>query len=268
MTTSPTALAGRVAIVTGASRGIGAATSRALSRAGAAVVVAARNERALSALVEEITARGGRALGVPTDVTDPVSVRRLVEQTLGAYGRLEVAVNAAAGGGHRPAPLADVTVEDYDSELSASLRGVFLAMKYEIPAMLDSGGGSIVNISSTGGLEAVGGLAGYVSAKFGVIGLTRVAALDYAAAGVRVNALAPGPILTEQLQRAGEQAQHLAASALPMRRLGQPDEVAAAAVWLCSEESSFVTGATLTIDGGLLAGMAPFSQAGGSGSGH
>ena len=262
MTMVPTPLAGRVAIVVGASRGIGAATSRALSRAGAAVVVAARSEQALSALAEQITAGDGRALAVPTDVTDPASVRRLVEQTLGAYGRLDAAVNNAAAGGRRPTPLAEVAIEDYDTELSVSLRGVFLAMKYEIPAMLEGGGGSIVNMSSTGGLEAVGGLAGYVSAKFGVIGLTRTAALDYAAAGVRVNALAPGPILTEQLQRAGEQAQQQAASALPMRRVGRPDEVAAAAVWLCSEESSFVTGATLVIDRGMLAGMAPFSQAG------
>jgi NAD(P)-dependent dehydrogenase (short-subunit alcohol dehydrogenase family) len=261
MTMAPTPLAGRVAIVVGASRGIGAATSKALSRAGAAVVVAARSEQALSALAEEITAGGGHALAVPTDVTDPASVRRLVEQTLGAYGRLDAAVNNAAGGGRRPTPLAEVAVSDYDSELSVSLRGVFLALKYEIPAMVNSGGGSIVNMSSTGGLLPVGGLAGYVSAKFGVIGLTRTAALDYADRGIRVNALAPGPILTEQLERAGEQAQQQAASALPMRRLGQPDEVATAAVWLCSQESSFVTGATLPIDGGMLAGMAPFSQA-------
>ncbi len=137
MTMVPTPLAGRVAIVVGASRGIGAATSRALSRAGAAVVVAARSEQALSALAEQITAGDGRALAVPTDVTDPASVRRLVEQTLGAYGRLDAAVNNAAAGGRRPTPLAEVAIEDYDTELSVSLRGVFLAMKYEIPAMLE-----------------------------------------------------------------------------------------------------------------------------------
>jgi NAD(P)-dependent dehydrogenase (short-subunit alcohol dehydrogenase family) len=198
------------------------------------------------------------------DVTDPVSVRRLVEQALGAYGRLDVAVNNAAGGGHPPTPLAEVAVEDYDSALTVSLRGTFLAMRYEIPAMLDAGGGAIVNMASTAGLAAVGGLAGYVSSKFGVIGLTRTAALDYADRGVRVNALAPGPIRTERLALAGAQAQERVAGTVPMHRLGRPDEVAAAAVWLCSPESSFVTGATLTIDGGLLAGMPPFSRAGAS----
>jgi NAD(P)-dependent dehydrogenase (short-subunit alcohol dehydrogenase family) len=253
-------LAGRVAIVTGASRGIGAATARALSRAGATVVLAARTTQALDTLAADITAAGGGALAVATDVTDPDSVRHLVERTVEAYGHLDAAVNNAAGGGHPPTPLAEVAVEDYDSALTVSLRGVFLAMKYQIPAMLDSGGGAIVNMASTGGLHPVGGLAGYVSAKFAVIGLTRTAALDYADRGIRVNALAPGPILTEQLERAGAQAQQRAAAALPVGRLGRPEEVAAAAVWLCSPESSFVTGSTLTVDGGMLAGMPPFSR--------
>ncbi len=253
-------LTGRVAIVTGASRGIGAAIARALSAAGARVVLAARDASALHALAEELTSAGGSALAVPTDVTEPDQVRELVRQTLDAYSRLDAAVNNAAGGGHRPTPLAEVAVDDYDSALAVSLRGVFLAMKYEIPAMLDSGGGSIVNMSSTAGLNPVGGLAGYVSAKAGLIGLTRTAALDYAARGIRVNALAPGPILTEQLERAGEEAQARAAGSLPIQRLGRPEEVAAAAVWLCSDASSFVTGSTLPIDGGMLAGMAPFSK--------
>src|SRR5215211_7684784 len=128
-------LRGRVAIVTGASRGIGAATARAIGAAGARVVLAARSAAALGELAEELTTAGADALAVPTDVTDSESVRRLVEQTLAAYGRLDIAVNNAAGGGHPPTPLAEVPVEDYDSALAATLRGVFLAMKHEIPAI-------------------------------------------------------------------------------------------------------------------------------------
>lgn len=253
-------LADRVAIVTGASRGIGAATARALAGAGVRVVLAARSADRLDSLAAEITSAGGRALAVPTDVSDASSVRGLVEQTTERFGRLDIAFNNAAGGGHPPTPLADVSVEDYDAALATSLRGVFVSMKYEIPAMLSSGGGSIINMASTAGLQPVAGLAGYVSSKFGVVGLTRTAALDYAAAGIRVNALAPGPILTEQLQRAGAEAQQRAAGALPMQRLGQPDDVAAAVLWLASPASSFVTGTVLTIDGGMLAGMLPFAR--------
>ncbi len=248
-------LDGKVALVTGASRGIGAATARALSAAGARVVLAARDEAALHAVADEIGAGGGSAVVVPTDVRHAESVSRLVEQTLGAYGRLDVAVNNAADGGHRPTPLADVSVADFDSAIAVSLRGVFLAMKYEIPAML-RGGGAIVNMSSTAAAWPVGGLAGYVSAKSALTGLTRTAALDYAAAGIRVNALAPGPIRTENLDRADDATRDRVAATVPVRRLGRPEEVADAVVWLCGAE--FVTGATLAVDGGLLAGMPPF----------
>lgn len=251
-------LEGRVAIITGASRGIGAATSRAFAAAGAAVALAARDEAALASLADQLLAGGGRAIAVPTDVADPASVERLVDRTVGAFGRLDLAFNNAAGGGQRPTPLADLPVDAYDSAIAITLRGVFLSMRYEIPAMLEAGGGVIVNMSSTAGLEGVGGLAGYVSAKHGVIGLTKTAALDYADRNLRVNALAPGPILTDNLERAGEDAQRLAALAMPMRRIGRPEEVAAAVVWLCSDQAAFITGATLPIDGGKLAGAAPF----------
>jgi NAD(P)-dependent dehydrogenase (short-subunit alcohol dehydrogenase family) len=251
-------LEGRVAIITGASRGIGAATSRAFAAAGAAVALAARDEAALARLADQLLAGGGRAIAVPTDVADPASVERLVDRTVGAFGRLDLAFNNAAGGGQGPTPLADLPVDAYDSAIAITLRGVFLSMRYEIPAMLEAGGGVIVNMSSTAGLEGVGGLAGYVSAKHGVIGLTKTAALDYADRNLRVNALAPGPILTDNLERAGEDAQRLAALAMPMRRIGRPEEVAAAVVWLCSDQAAFITGATLPIDGGKLAGAAPF----------
>jgi NAD(P)-dependent dehydrogenase (short-subunit alcohol dehydrogenase family) len=126
--------------------------------------------------------------------------------------------------------------------------------------MLDAGGGAIVNMSSTAGVEAVAGLAGYVSSKHGVIGLTKSAALDYAEHGVRINAVAPGPILTDRLKQAGEEGQRQAGSAMPMRRIGKPEEVASTVLWLCSDAASFITGATIPIDGGKLAGMAPFSR--------
>jgi NAD(P)-dependent dehydrogenase (short-subunit alcohol dehydrogenase family) len=253
-------LTNRVALVTGASRGIGAATARAFAQAGATVALAARDEQRLDALVAEITQAGGRALSVPTDIGDPGAVERMVARTLDAFGRLDIAFNNAAGGGHPPTPLEQVAIEDFDSAVSINLRGTFLCLKHEIPAMLESGGGAIVNMTSTAGLEGVGGLAAYVSTKHGIVGLTEVAALEYAARGVRVNAVAPGPILTEQLERAGVAAQQGAAQAMPMKRVGRPEEVAATVAWLCSDAASFITGAIVPIDGGKLAGMAPFAR--------
>jgi NAD(P)-dependent dehydrogenase (short-subunit alcohol dehydrogenase family) len=250
--------AGQVALVTGASRGIGAAVARAFSRAGAAVVLAARDGDALDDLAAEITSGGGSAIAVPTDVTDADAVGRLVERAVDVYGRLDFACNNAAGGGHPPTPLADVTVEEFDSGYAVSLRGVFLGMKYEIPAMLATGAGAIVNMSSTAGVQGVGGLASYVSSKHGLEGLTKVAALDYGDRGVRVNAVAPGSILTDDLERAGADMQRAAAASMPLRRIGLPDEVADAVVWLCSDDAGFVTGTTLVLDGGKLAGTPPF----------
>jgi NAD(P)-dependent dehydrogenase (short-subunit alcohol dehydrogenase family) len=246
-------LAGKVAIITGASRGIGATAARAFADAGAAVVLAARDEQALTTLTSEIRDAGGRALAVATDVGEPAAVERLVQRTLDAYGRLDAAFNNAAPT-HMPTPLAELTVDDFDRVMRGALRSVFLSMKYEIPAMLASGGGAIVNMSSTAGMLGVQRMSAYVAAKHGVIGLTASAALEYAASGIRVNAIAPGPILNDRLQALDEQ--HLApvVNAVPMRRLGLPQEIAGAAAWLCSDQASFITGATLPIDGGRLAG--------------
>ncbi len=245
-------LGGKVAIITGASRGIGAATARVFAESGATVVLAARDGQALDAVAQDIRAGGGQALAVPTDVGDPDSVRRLVDQALAAYGRLDAAFNNA-GDGHAPTPLAAVAVDDFDLVVRIHLRGVFLSMKYEIAAMLQRGGGAIVNMSSTAGLRGVPGISSYVASKHGIIGLTKAAALDYAAHGIRVNALAPGPILTDRILQLPEQGREQITRAVPLRRLGQPEEVAKAAAWLCSDAAAFITGSTLSIDGGRLA---------------
>jgi NAD(P)-dependent dehydrogenase (short-subunit alcohol dehydrogenase family) len=249
-------LAGRVAVVAGASRGIGAAAARALAQAGASVVLGARDERALSAVAESIRAAGGHALAVPTNVSDPAQAGRLVARALDAYGRLDLGYNNAAGGGARPTPLADIAVADFDSAIAINLRGVFLAMKHEIPAMLASGGGAIVNMASTAGLSASPGLAPYVASKHGVIGITKTAAMDYAQQNIRVNVLAPGPIGTDRIAALPDEYRQPIIRAVPMRRIGRPEEVAAAVVWLCSDQASFITGAVLPIDGGRLAGNA------------
>jgi NAD(P)-dependent dehydrogenase (short-subunit alcohol dehydrogenase family) len=246
-------LAGKVAIVTGASRGIGAVTARAFAAAGAAVVLAARDEGALASVARKIAADGGRALPVPTDVGDEAAVEGLVGQTIDTYGRLDVAFNSAAGGRHLPTPLAEVAVEDFDSVLLVSLRGVFLCLKYEIPAMIASGGGAIVNMSSTAGLRGVPGVSAYVASKHGVIGLTESAALDYAAHSVRINAVAPGSIGTDRLAGLSEERRQPIVRAVPMQRLGEPEEVAALVTWLSSDQASFLTGATVPVDGGRLA---------------
>lgn len=249
-------LAGKVALVAGASRGIGAVTARAFAQAGAAVVLAARDQRALDSVAERIREDGGQALAVATDVGDPTSVEHLVQRALDSFGRMDAAFNNAAGG-PPPTPLADLDPEDFDRAIRTNIRGTFLGMKYEIQAMLQSGGGAIVNMASLAGLHGVANLAGYVAGKAGIIGLTKVAALDYADQGIRVNVVAPGPILTHHLQAAGEEAQRRAGLSTPMRRVGRADEVAAAVVWLCSDQASFVTGATLPIDGGQYAGTKP-----------
>jgi NAD(P)-dependent dehydrogenase (short-subunit alcohol dehydrogenase family) len=248
-------LDGKVAIVTGASRGIGAASARAFAAAGAVVVMAARTAQTIATIADEINASGGRALALPTDVTDPESVERLVETTVATFGRLDVAFNNA-GAGHMPKPLAEIPFEDFETGLKANLYGAFLGMKFEIPAMLAAGGGAIVNMSSTAGLQGAPGMAPYSAAKHGVVALTKTAALDYGPRNIRVNAVAPGPIVNDQMSRLPEETLQGIARYVPLRRLGSPEEVARAAVWLCSDEAAFVTGAVLSIDGGRLAGGA------------
>jgi NAD(P)-dependent dehydrogenase (short-subunit alcohol dehydrogenase family) len=250
------AMRGRVALVAGASRGIGARTAQAFAAAGAAVVLAARDAAALAGVVKRIEAEGGRAMAVPADVTDVAAMRALVDRTMAAYGRLDAAFNNATDG-PAPAPLADIDPGEFDLGIATNVRGTFLGMKFQVPAMLSSGGGAIVNMASTAGVRGTANLAAYVAGKAAIIGLTKVAALDYADRGIRVNAVAPGPILTHHLEAAGPQAQRGAAQSTPMRRTGTASEVAQTVLWLCGEQSSFITGAVIPVDGGQLAGNKP-----------
>jgi NAD(P)-dependent dehydrogenase (short-subunit alcohol dehydrogenase family) len=247
---------GRVALVAGASKGIGAATAEAFAAEGAKVVLAARDTAALKSVARRIEDGGGEAFWAGCDVSDADSMRSLIEQAIERYGRLDAAFNNATDG-PLPAPLADIDIAEFDRGIAVNVRGTFLGMKFQIPAMLANGGGTIVNMASVAGLNAAANLAAYVAGKAGIIGLTKVAALDYADQGIRVNVVAPGPILTYHLEAAGPRAQHLAGQSTPMRRTGRASEVAQTVVWLCSPASSFITGAVIPIDGGQSAGNKP-----------
>ena len=250
-------LAGKVALITGASRGIGAAAARLFAQEGTRVVLASRSEEELARLAEEIKTSGGEALAVQADVSDATSVENLIKRAVEAYGRLDIAVNnAGIAGGNRP--LVEVSEETFDQVIAINLKGVFLCMKYEIPALLSAGGGAIVNVSSTVGLVGYGapgvGLTPYIASKHGVVGLTKAAALEYAAQHIRVNAVAFGTILTEVNRHwyEDEQIRQHMLSPIPMRRVGDPREAAEAILWLCSDAASYVTGVTLPVDGGYV----------------
>jgi NAD(P)-dependent dehydrogenase (short-subunit alcohol dehydrogenase family) len=246
-------IAGKVCLVIGASRGIGAATARAFGAAGAKVVLAARDASALEEVARDIRATGAEAIAVPTDMGDEEQLAALIETTRSRFGRLDAAFNNA-GSGHMPAPLADLTARDFDEAIRVNLRGTLLAMKHELTAMLPLGAGAIVNMSSTAGLQGVRGMSAYSAAKHAIVGATRSAALDYAARGIRINVVAPGPISTERLAALPPDRRELVARAVPMGRIGHAEEVASTVVWLCSDAASFVTGAVIPVDGGRLAG--------------
>jgi len=244
----------KVVVVTGGNAGIGRATSLAFGREGASVVVAARRKTEGNETVEQIVADGGEACFVETDVSDVRSIKALMATCTETYGRLDCAVNNAGVAGGAFTPAAEMKERTWNRIISVNLTGVWHCMKYEIPLMLEAGGGSIVNMSSVAGLK--GGLVGvaYHASKHGVIGLTKAAATEYAAHHIRINAVCPAVIETdmaEALFQNEEIRQHVTRMH-PIGRLGRADEVASAVLWLCSDESSFVTGTALPVDGGFL----------------
>ena len=240
-----------VAIVTGASSGIGEATAKRFAEAGASVVVADVQPEGGEETVSEIRDADGEATFVETDVTDPDDVEAMVETAIETYGGLDYAFNNAGIEGD-DAPLADQSPEGFDRVIDVNLRGVFRGMRAEIPAMLEHGGGAIVNTASIAGQVGFPNLSPYVASKFGVIGLTKTAALEYSSEDVRVNAVRPGVIDTPMVAASSETMIDHAISATPIGRLGQPQEIGNAVVWLCSDEASFVTGEAMVVDGGYV----------------
>jgi len=254
-----TAFSGKTVLVTGASSGIGRATALAFARQGANLVLGNRRLEAGEETAALVRAAGAQAVFVPTDVTSPSDVQALVTTAVGTFGRLDVAVNnagAAIPGGGRTLTHQH-SDDDWASTLAVNLTAVFTGMRAQLTQMLAQGGGAIVNMSSIGGVVASrAGGAAYTTAKHGVLGLTKQAAIEYAAQGIRVNALCPGPILTdmwEPLLAANPRAADRVTARIPLGRLGTVDEVAEAVLWLASDQASYVTGHALLIDGGIHA---------------
>lgn len=246
---------GKVALVTGGGVGIGRATALAFARNGAQVVIGNRNVERGNEVVKEILDSGGEASFLRTDVENESDIKALVDHAIATYGRLDVAFNNAGIEG-LVAPTVDQTADNFRSVMDINVRGVWLSMKYQIPAMLKAGGGAIVNNSSVAGLIGFGGLSIYSASKHAVMGLSKCAALEYSAQGIRINTVNPAVIDTAMVDRLADSlnTEKESLSVLhPIGRIGHPDEVASAVLWLCSDKASFVTGIGLPVDGAFTA---------------
>jgi NAD(P)-dependent dehydrogenase (short-subunit alcohol dehydrogenase family) len=246
---------GKVALVVGGTSGIGLATARAFARAGARVVVASRGEENGRAAVTTLERDGASALFVACDIRDEQTIVRAVDETVARFGRLDFAFNCAGAGGDF-APLERTSQAVWDDVMATNARGVWLAMRHEIPAMLASGGGAIVNMSSIYGAAGKPAHHAYVASKHAILGMTRSVALEYATRGVRVNAICAGVTATDSMRRAQELmpgAVQALVDEHPMKRMATEEEVASAVLWLCSDGAGFVTGTPIAVDGGFLA---------------
>jgi NAD(P)-dependent dehydrogenase (short-subunit alcohol dehydrogenase family) len=244
----------KVAIVTGGSFGIGKATAIAFAKRGASVIIAdwIRDDSAL----KEINGMGACAIFAPCDVSKPADVAAMVAQAINTFGKIDFAINNAGVEGETSSTH-ECTEENWDRTIDINLKGVWLCMKHEIPHMLKQGKGAIVNVASIAGLIGFPGLPAYVVSKHGIVGLTKTAALEYARQGIRVNAVCPGVIKTAMVDRTTGKVKTVEKKfedMEPVGRMGQPEEVAEAIVWLCSDAASFVTGQALGVDGGWVAG--------------
>ncbi len=246
------AFANKVAFVTGGSSGIGRETALAFARAGAAVTVVDIDEAGTAETARQIHELGAKALAVTCDVTQEADVHAAVQATVDEFGRLDAAFNNA--GIEQPVgPLAELSVADFDRLVSVNLKGVFVCMHKQIPAILKGGGGTIVNTSSGAGVVGIAGQSGYCATKFGVVGMTKAVALDYASQGIRINSVCPGIIETPMMDRFSggtDEGRARVIAQEPIGRMGQPEEIADAVLWLSSAASSFVVGHTLVVDGG------------------
>lgn len=243
---------GQAALITGASSGIGLAAAKAFSAARAAVMLVDRNEEKLKTVVAELTSAGGKAAGIVCDVSDEAQAKAAVDRTVSEFGRLDMAYNNAGILGPM-CPMSEESAEGYDEVQAVNLRGIWTFMKHELLQMKKQGYGAIVNCSSLGGLVGLPGRAAYHAAKHGVIGLTKSAALDVAAQGIRVNAICPGCIDTPMGDAIDPSAMREFLKDQPVGRMGKPEEVAAAVLWLCSPAASLIAGVALPVDGGFVA---------------
>lgn len=240
---------GKVAFVTGAASGIGRATAIAFAREGAQVAITDRTEAPLEELRAEIEADGGAVLAIRCDVSVPADVEAAVASTVAQFGRLDCAFNNA-GVENKAAPVHEIALDEWDRILDVNLRGTFLCMKQEIAQMLRQGSGVVVNTASGAAIRGVAGGASYAASKHALIGLTKSAALDYAKSNIRVNAVLPGNIETSMMNRFTGGDIQKAIALEPVGRLGKPEEIADAVLWMCSDLGSFVTGASISVDGG------------------